>query len=232
MFTAFSFRKIRLILTLFLCLPALRVHADADAENVLRATLDNGLRVIIVRDTLSPVVTTVINYQAGSDEAPEGLPGTAHAEEHMMFRGSPDLTADQLARITAAMGGRFDADTQQTVTQYFFTVPSEDLDIALHIESIRMRGILDDEQLWSKERGAIEQEVAQDLSNPEYVFYTKLLAAMFKGTPYAHDALGTRSSLDKTTAAMVKQFHETWYAPNNAVLSSSVTCGRKKRWHT
>jgi zinc protease len=215
--TASCFRRIRLILALVLCLPALRVFA-AESDSVLRATLDNGLRVIIVRDTLSPVVTTVINYHVGSDEAPEGFPGMAHAQEHMMFRGSPGLTGDQLAKITAAMGGRFDADTQQMVTQYFFTVPAEDLDIALHIESIRMRGILDDEQLWNKERGAIEQEVAQDLSNPEYVFYTKLLAAMFKGTPYAHDALGTRPSFDQTTGAMLKQFHETWYVPNNAVL--------------
>ena len=218
MFTTFSFRRVPLILTLCLCLQALSAHGAGDAENVLRTTLDNGLRVIIVRDTLAPVVTTVINYQVGSDEAPEGFPGTTHAQEHMMFRGSPGLTGDQLAKIIAAMGGRFDADTQHTVTQYFFTVPSEDLDVALHIESIRMRGILDDEQLWDKERGAIEQEVAQDLSNPEYVFYTKLLAAMFKGTPYAHDALGTRPSFDKTTAAMLKQFHEAWYAPNNAVL--------------
>ncbi|HZV36473.1 MAG TPA: pitrilysin family protein, partial [Verrucomicrobiae bacterium] len=68
------------------------------------------------------------------------------------------------------------------------------------------------------ERGAIEQEVAQDLSNPEYNFYTKLLAALFKGTPYEVDALGTRPSFDKTTGAMLKQFHDDWYVPNNAVL--------------
>src|SRR5581483_2555504 len=76
--------------------------------------------------------------------------------------------------------------------------------------------------LWGKERGAIEQEVAQDLSNPEYVFYTQLLTAMFKGTPYEHDALGTRPSFDKTTGAMLKKFHDTWYRPNNAIL---VVCG-------
>ena len=60
--------------------------------------------------------------------------------------------------------------------------------------------------------------MAQDLSNPEYVFYMKLLEAMFKGTPYAHDALGTRPSFDKTTGAMLRNFHDTWYAPNNAIL--------------
>ena len=143
---------------------------------MLRATLDNGLRVVIVRNTLAPVVTTIVNYLVGSNEAPEGFPGMAHAQEHMMFRGSPGLSANQLADIIAAMGGMFNADTQQTVTQYFLTAPAEDLDVALHIEAIRMRGVLDSEKLWEQERGAIEQEVAQDLSSPEYVFYTKLLA--------------------------------------------------------
>ena len=116
------------------------------------------------------------------------------------------------------MGGDFNADTQQMVTQYFFTVPSEDLDVALHIEAIRMRGVTSTDSLWDKERGAIEQEVAQDLSNPQYVFFTKLLKAMFEGTPYAQDALGTRPSFDKTTGAMLREFHETWYVPNNAIL--------------
>jgi zinc protease len=188
------------------------------AEAVVRATLKNGLRVVIVPDHLAPVATTVVNYLVGSNEAPSDFPGMAHAEEHMMFRGSPGLSADQLAQISAAMGGNFDADTQQSVTQYFFTVPSEDTDVALHIESQRMRGALNTDQLWDKERGAIEQEVAQDLSNPQYVFYTKLLTAMFKGTPYEHDALGTRPSFDKTTGSALQQFYNTWYAPNNAVM--------------
>ncbi len=185
---------------------------------MLRATLPNGLRVIIVRNPLAPVVTTIVNYRVGSDECPAAFPGTAHALEHMMFRGSPGLSADQLAGVTAAVGGDSNADTQQAVTQYFFTVPVEDLDIALRIEAARMRGLLRSEPLWVKERGAIEQEVAQDLSNPEYVFYMKLLEAMFKGTPYAHDALGTRPSFDQTTDAMLRDFHHTWYAPNNAIL--------------
>jgi zinc protease len=186
--------------------------------DVLRATLANGLRVIIVRNTLAPVVSTSINYLVGSDEAPDGFPGMAHAQEHMMFRGSPGLTADQLADIGAVMGGDFNADTRESLTQYLFTVPSDDLDVALHIEAVRMRGVLDSAQGWEQERGAIEQEVAQDLSDPDYVLYTKLRALAFAGTPYAHDALGTRPSFNQTTAPMLQRFHSQWYGPNNAIL--------------
>ncbi|HVM48974.1 MAG TPA: pitrilysin family protein [Candidatus Acidoferrum sp.] len=193
-------------------------RAAGDEPGVLRATLTNGLSVIIVRNPLAPVVTTIINYRVGSDECPAGFPGTAHAVEHMMFRGSPGLTADQLAMITAGMGGDVNADTQQAITQYFFTVPASDLGVALRIEALRIRGLLPDKALWDKERGAIEQEVAQDLSNPEYVLYMKLLEALFRGTPYAHDALGTRPSFDQTTDAMLREFHQTWYVPNNAIL--------------
>ncbi len=99
------------------------------------------------------------------------------------------------------------------MTQYFFTVPAEDLDVALHIESLRMRGLDAAPAQWAKERGAIEQEVSRDLSNPQYVFYSQLLATMFKGTPYAHDALGTRPSFDKTSAALLKRFHEPGTCP-------------------
>ncbi|MGH9717450.1 MAG: M16 family metallopeptidase [Candidatus Acidiferrales bacterium] len=185
--------------------------------DVLRETLPNGLRVIVVRDPLAPVATAVMNYKVGSDEAPAGFPGMAHAQEHMMFRGSPNLSADQLAEVTAAMGGDFDADTQNTVTQYFFTVPAEDLNVALHVAALRMSGVDDSAAEWSKERGAIEQEVAADMSNPIYVFEKKLLADMYAGTPYQHDALGTRPSFNKTTGEMLHKFYSAWYAPNNAV---------------
>ncbi len=209
---------IRFILIVVLLACSVPIMSRAADTDVLRATLVNGLRVVIVKNTLAPVVTTEVNYLVGSNEAPEGFPGMAHAQEHMMFRGSPGLSAAQLSNIIALMGGDFNADTQQTVTQYFFTVPKDALDVALNVEAVRMQGVLDTQELWEQERGAIEQEVAQDLSTPDYLLSMRVLAEMFAGTPYAHDALGTRPSFQKTTAGMLKKFYDSWYAPNNAIL--------------
>ena len=209
------------LLGIFCAISALASHtvlAQSKQTDALRSTLDNGLRVIVVRNTLAPVVATSVNYLVGSDQAPADFPGTAHAQEHMMFRGSPGLSAEQLAAIGGVMGGDFNANTRESLTQYLYTVPAEDIDVALHIEALRMQDAFDGKADWNRERGAIEQEVAQDLSSPDYLLYAKLRAILFTDTPYQHDALGTRASFDKTTAAMLKTFYAKWYAPNNAIL--------------
>ena len=202
-----------LILTVFLL-----GDSVPSTQNVTRATLDNGMRVVIIRDPLAAVVTVQENYIAGGDETAAGFPGMAHAQEHMAFRGCAGVTADQIAAIYAQLGGNNDADTQQNITQYFATLPAANLEVALRVDAACMQDIQDSEQQWSEERGAIEQEVARDLSNPTYKFITRLNQDMFAGTPYSHDALGTKSSFDATTGAMLRKFYEDWYAPNNAIL--------------
>jgi zinc protease len=205
-----------LLLTLF---AAMVGHAAAEQESVLRAKLDNGLRVVVIRNSLAPVVTVEMNFMVGGDETPAGFPGMAHAQEHMAFRGCSGMTADQTAAIYAELGGRSNADTQQTITQYFVTVPAGDLDVALQAQAACLRGINDSEAEWAQERGAIEQEVARDLSNPTYKFINRLNEDMFAGTPYAHDPLGTKSSFDATTGQMLEDFYKKWYTPENAILT-------------
>lgn len=210
-----------LALTGAVCLSAFAGQSPAPSSvesNVTRATLDNGMRVVIVRDPLAPVATIENNYLVGGDETPTGFPGMAHAQEHMAFRGCSGLTADQIAAIYAQLGGYMDADTQQNITQYFVTVPTQDLDVALRVDAACMSNVEDSQDQWSQERGAIEQEVSRDLSNPIYKFITRLNQDMFAGAPYAQDALGTTASFDQTTGAMLKAFYQKWYAPNNSIL--------------
>jgi zinc protease len=199
---------------------AVVAHAAASAaqDTALRAALPNGLRVVILRNSLAPVVTVELNILVGGDETPAGYPGMAHAEEHMAFRGCSGMNADQTAAIYAELGGQNNADTQQNITQFFATVPATDLEVALRAQAACLRGIDDAQEQWAQERGAIEQEVARDLSNPTYKFIDRLNRDLFAGTPYAHDPLGTKHSFDATSGEMLKAFAGNWYVPNNAIL--------------
>jgi zinc protease len=191
--------------------------SPAGAETaVTRATLDNGLRVVVVRDTLAPVVTTMLNYKVGSDE--QWIDGLAHATEHMMFRGSATMSGSVLNDVMSVTGGDFDADTQSTVTQYFFTVPSQYLDLALRVERSRATGLLMAPDQWKQERGAITQEVTQDNSNAFYRLFEKMQDRLIGGTPYAKNGLGTVAGFAKdVNSAQLLKFYRTWYHPNNAV---------------
>jgi zinc protease len=191
--------------------------AAAQGENVTRATLPNGLQVVVVHDPLAPVVTAVMNYRVGSNE--EQYPGQAHALEHMMFRGTPAITQTQLFEIGQLMGGDYDADTQSEVTQFFFSVPAQYLDVALRTEADRARHLSLKQTGWLAERGAIEQEVRQDDSVPISKLFTRtILPAIFKGTPYAKDTLGTIASFNnEINSRTLRSFYESWYKPDNAI---------------
>jgi len=190
----------------------------AGTNEVVKATLDNGLRIVIVRNRLAPVIATDMTYLVGSRDDPAAYPGMAHAQEHMMFRGTKNLSTSQLGTIATALGGTFNAETSDTLTQYEFTVPAANFDAVLRIESDRMRDVLDSQAQWENERGAIEQEVLHDESAPGADFFGDVRRIAFAGTPYAREGVGTRAAFDRLTGPEIKAFHQKWYAPNNAVF--------------
>lgn len=207
-----------LVLFVLFALPARALDQTSEPPPVTRTTLANGLRVVIVPNRLAPVVATHLTYLAGSNDAPPGFPGTAHAVEHMMFRGSEGLDRDQAAELSQLLGGAYNANTTETATNYTYLVPNTDLPLVLKSEALRMRGASITQADWEQERGAINQEVQRDLSSPTFLMFMQVQAALYQGSPYENDALGTRESFDKTDAALLRKFYDTWYAPNNAVL--------------
>jgi zinc protease len=219
-----SFRPLRLgpSLALALLLGASLVTPASNAaqapDTVLKATLKNGLRVVIVPNTLAPVAATDLTYLVGSRDDPADFPGMAHAQEHMMFRGTKNLSTSELGTLATALGGAFNASTSETITQFQFTVPAADLDAVLRVEADRMSDVLDAQSEWENERGAIEQEVLRDETTPGDEFFGSARELAFTGTPYEHDGVGTRAAFDRLTGPDIKKFYERWYAPNNAVL--------------
>jgi zinc protease len=189
-----------------------------DADGVLRATLANGLQVVIVRNTLAPVVSTDLAYLVGSRDDPPDIPGLAHAQEHMLFRGTKALSTDALATIATALGGNYSAQTGDTVTEYTFTVPASDLDAVLRIEADRMRGINDADSQWRIERGVIDEEVNASASVEGNDFLDDVHALAYRGTSLERPGVGTVAAFDRLNGRRLKEFYDRWYAPNNAVF--------------
>jgi zinc protease len=201
----------------FLAVPYAASPQDVTgAVQMSHATLANGLQIYVLRNRLSPVVSMYTNYLAGANDEP--ITGLAHAQEHMMFRGSKTINASQFSDTTAITGGSYNADTQNEITQYFFEMPSQYLDIALNLERSRATGILDAQKDWDSERGAITQEVTRDNSGASYRLYVKMVHHILAGTPYADEGLGTVDTFKKIQAPDLKRFYARWYHPNNAIM--------------
>ncbi len=190
--------------------------ACSEELTVTRATLKNGLQVVAVRDPLAPVAMAMLNYKVGANE--QDFAGQAHALEHMMFRGSETLSQSQIADISELLGGYSDADTQSEVTQYFFMAPSQYLDVILRMEASRAQNLRLAQSDWDIERGAIKNEVTQDYSDPAGHLFLKVDLAMFAGTPYGNDGLGTLQSFDtQINSPQLRALYNAWYHPNNAI---------------
>jgi zinc protease len=199
-----------------LSVPAQAAQTAPDASGVVRATLGNGMRVILLPNKLAPVVTTFVSYGVGSDD--DTMPGIAHATEHMLFRGTSNVSAGQLADMAARMGAEYNAFTTDQYTIYFYKLPSAYVDLILHIEADRMANATIRAQDWATERGAIEQEIRAQESQPLHAVSRKLRETFFAGTPFATASGGTVPSFEKMTADEIRAFYRAWYKPSNATL--------------
>jgi predicted Zn-dependent peptidase len=197
--------------------------SDLPTIGFTQRRLDNGLRVIVAPDHLAPVVAINIWYVVGSRHETPGRTGFAHLFEHFMFQGSRHVTKAEHFSIIQAAGGVNNATTYFDRTNYFETLPSHQLELALWLEADRMATLLDalDQENLDNQREVVKNEKRQSYDNRPYgTFYEKLMAAVFPPEhPYHHTPIGSMEDLNAASVDDVISFFRTWYAPNNAVLS-------------
>ena len=184
-------------------------------------TLDNGLEVILHEDHTVPVVAVNLWYKVGSKDEAEGRTGFAHLFEHLMFQGSEHLDGEYFAPLQR-IGAELNGSTSSDRTNYYETVPSNALELALWLESDRMGFLLPSlsQGKLDNQRDVVKNERRQRVDNVPYgQAQERLLSALYpKGHPYHHPTIGSMADLTAATLGDVKNFFRRYYAPNNASL--------------
>jgi zinc protease len=196
-------------------------HAAEPSIDHVAYTLDNGLRVILAEDHSVPFVWTDVWYEVGSKDEKPGRTGFAHLFEHLMFQGSERYNDDYFKPLQR-VGGTINGNTTVDRTNYFEGVPSHHLPLALFMESDRMARLLPvlDQKKLDNQREVVRNERRQNYENRPYgESWPLILENIFPvGHPYHTATIGKHEDLEAATLADVKDFFQTWYVPNNAIL--------------
>ena len=183
-------------------------------------TLSNGLRVILSEDHSTPVVHVSVWYHVGSRDEKPGRTGFAHLFEHMMFKGSKNVQPESHTSIIASYGGRSNAYTQEDATVFWETLPSQYLPLALWMEADRMATLRVDRDAFEKEREVVKEERRLRVDNQPYGRLNEILFDhAFTTHPYKHATIGSMKDLEAASLQDVRDFHDTYYVPENAVVT-------------
>ncbi len=187
--------------------------------NVQQHLLANGLRILMIEDHSAPVINLQIWYHVGSKDEKSGRTGFAHLFEHLMFKGSAHVGPDEHSRIIEAMGGFDNAYTNDDVTVYWETFPANYLERVVWLEADRMGSLNVDETNFKSEREVVKEERRVSVENRPYgMVFEDLYAAAFTVHPYKHTTIGSMEDLNKATVEDVRDFHRTYYRPDNATM--------------
>jgi zinc protease len=187
--------------------------------------LPNGLNIIVHEDHSDPVVYVDVTYHVGSAREQQGRSGFAHFFEHMMFQGSEHVADEQHFKLINEAGGQLNGTTNTDRTNYFETVPSNYLELALWLEADRMGFLLDSvtQKKFEVQRATVKNERGQRYENSPYgLTWEKIGEAMYpQGHPYSWQTIGYIADLDRVDVQDLKNFFLRWYGPNNATLTVS-----------
>ncbi|MBU4518106.1 MAG: insulinase family protein [Gammaproteobacteria bacterium] len=182
-------------------------------------TLSNGMALIVKPDRRAPTVAHMLWVRVGAMDEVDGTSGVAHALEHMMFKGTPDMKPGEFSRRVAALGGRDNAFTSRDATAYHQQVPASRLEAMMELEADRFarNQWADDE--FVREIEVIKEERRQRTEeSPRARMFEALSAMVFQASPYRRPVVGWMSDLEAMTPQDVRDFYQRWYTPSNAAL--------------
>ncbi len=209
----------RTVIVVLLVVSLLAPSGAPAADRVVAATLDNGLRVLLLEDHRSPIVSFQVWYRVGSRNEQRGATGIAHFLEHMMFKGTPTRGPKQFARLVEENGGQDNAFTSQDVTSYFVDIAADKLDLVIELEADRMQNLLlDAKQIASEREVVIEERRTRTEDDPGGFLGEEVSSIAFKAHPYGYPIIGWMEDIKRITPAEIRAFYQTYYIPNNAMV--------------
>lgn len=181
--------------------------------------LTNGLKIVVKEDHRAPVVMTQIWYRVGSADEPVDKGGISHVLEHMMFKGTTEVSSDDFERLIAKFGGVNNAFTSYDFTGYYELFPANRLPLALELEADRMKNLVFDDKAFAKEHQVVMEERRQRTDdNPLAKAYESFRLLALPSSPKGESVIGPMDELESITLNDLKDWYKTWYAPNNATL--------------
>lgn len=192
-----------------------------EADGIREYKLTNGMKVLLVENRVAPVTTIMVLYKVGSRNEAVGYTGSTHLLEHMMFKGTPTFNKEKNTQIAATLqkiGAAFNATTWYDRTNYFETVPSDQLELAIQLEADRMRNSLINDADRQSEMTVVRNELERGQNEPSEVLDEAVYAAAFREHPYHHPTIGWRADVEGVPTSRLKEFYDTFYHPNNATV--------------
>lgn len=207
------------LLLVVVSLAPLAGGARASTDAVVAATLDNGLRVLLLEDHRSPIVSFQVWYRVGARNEVRGASGIAHFLEHMLFKGTPRYGRGEFARLVEQNGGQDNAFTSHDVTSYFVNIGADKLDLVIDLEADRMRNaLLDAQEIESEREVIIEERRTRTEDDPGGFLAEEVAALAFRAHPYGFPVIGWNADLRRITVDEIRAFYDTYYVPNNAIV--------------
>jgi zinc protease len=197
------------------------ITVEPDGNTLSGLILPNGLQVVMIKKSETPIVAVDIWYKVGSRDEKPGKSGFAHLFEHMMFQGSENVGKAEHMKLINDVGGMVNGSTSQDRTNYFQVVPANQLELALWLEADRMRSLSVNLENFENQRSTVKEERRLRIDNQPYmrVLYELKDEVAYTNFAYKHSVIGSMEDLDRASLQDVKDFHDLYYRPNNAVLS-------------